>query len=61
MDKNGKGLDPKIGTALVGVVNFLGALIAIYPVKTFNRKPMFGGGHAVLCVIIALVGIFIYY
>ena len=61
MNKGGMTLSPKNGTILVGVVNFVGAIVSIYPVKTFRRKPLMVVGHAVVGVALFLVGIFEYY
>lgn len=55
------GLDPKIGTILVGVVNFISSITAILPVKTFNRKPLMVAGHGALSVILFLVGLCSYF
>lgn len=61
MNAKGQGLDPKIGTILVGVINFVGAFIAIFTVKTFKRKPLFAGGHAIVTINLTLIGLFAYF
>ena len=42
---------------LIGIVNFIGSLIAIYPVKTFNRKPLLVGGHLTLTLLLFSLGV----
>jgi hypothetical protein len=59
-DGTGQGINPRTGTMIIGVVNFLSALIAYVPVKLYGRRPLLVGGHGALAVFLSLVGYFAY-
>ena len=62
MDKNGGALlSPKSGSMLIGIINFVGTIIAIFPVRRFGRKTLVLIGHATIATLLILVGLFSYY
>jgi len=62
MDVDGKAfITPKQGTYLIGLTNYFGSLIAIYPVKTFTRRNLLIVGHIFIALAHFLVGMFAEY
>ena len=59
MSKNSSSaLSPRVGTYLVGIVNFVASFSAIFIVKAFKRKTLLVIGHLSMGVCHILVGIF---
>lgn len=54
-------MSPKIGTMLIGIVTFVSAFLALFPVRRFNRRPLFVGGHGLLGLLLSFVALFAYY
>jgi len=47
------------GTYIIGMANFVFALVAAIPLKYFGRKPMLIYGNFGMAISLALVGLFI--
>ena len=47
----GKGLNPRQGTYLTGLVNMIGAMLGIYTVKTFGRRTVLLSGHFAIALL----------
>ena len=58
MHNNGGGITPRMGTIMIGLAGFFGALIAIFPARYFGRKTLVCVGHCVMGVFLVLVGFF---
>ena len=59
MSKNSSSaLSPRVGTYLVGIVNFVTSFLSIFIVKVFKRKTLLIIGHILMGVCHILVGIF---
>ena len=59
MSKNSSSaLSPRVGTYIVGIVNFVASFSAIFIVKAFKRKTLLVIGHLSMGVCHILVGIF---
>ena len=59
MSKNSSSaLSPRVGTYLVGIVNFVASFLSIFIVKVFKRKTLLIIGHILMGVCHILVGIF---
>ena len=55
---NSSALSPRVGTYLVGIVNFVASFLSIFIVKVFKRKTLLIYGHFFIGVCHILVGIF---
>ncbi|CDW78529.1 sugar transporter family protein [Stylonychia lemnae] len=55
---SGSTLTPKSGSMLIAVINFLGTIAAIYPIKKFGRKTLVLAGHVIMGTFMILVGLF---
>ena len=53
-------LSPKSGSMLIGIINFVGTIFAIFPVRRFGRKTLVLAGHMAMGTFIILVGVFSY-
>ena len=49
---------PRTGTYMVGIINAIASLIAIYTIKKIGRRTLVIGGHFGIAIIHALVGYF---
>jgi hypothetical protein len=58
MNESGGGISPRMGTVLIGICNFVGSIIAIFPVRFFGRKTLVLAGHSVMGPFLILVGVF---
>jgi len=53
----GKGLDPRTGVYLIGVINMFASLASTRIVKMFGRKPLVIWGHAGIAMVHFAIGI----
>ena len=60
MEDSGSSLSPKIGTIIIGVLNFTFAGWSVVPVKHFKRRTLVLFGHLLMSVLMFLVGLFSY-
>ena len=44
----GGPITPRMGTYIIGVVNFIASSISIFTAKTFSRRALFIGGHLIM-------------
>lgn len=58
MNKTGTGISPRIGTILIGVCNFIGSILALYPSGKFGRKTLVLVGHFIMGPVLIMVGVF---
>jgi len=50
-------MNPTVGTMVIGIVNFVGALTAIVPLKFFGRKSILIAGHTIMTIALLLIGV----
>lgn len=60
MHEQGGGITPRLGTILIGLATFFGALVAIFPARIFGRKTLVCTGHCFMGVFLIAVGVFSY-
>ena len=60
MQKDGGAISPRIGTVLIGLATFLGALLAMFPARIFGRRTLVFTGHCLMSVFLISVGILSY-
>ena len=60
MYEQGGGITPRLGTVLIGLAGFFGALMAIFPARYFGRKTLVCAGHCAMGIFLILVGYFAY-
>ena len=58
MSTPGSKFSPRTGTYMIGIINAVSALIAIYVIKRVGRKTLVVFGHFTIAVIHSLVGYF---
>jgi len=51
-------MTPRQGTYLIGIVNFIGSVTAVAPIKLYGRKTCLIAGHASMGACLILIGIF---
>ncbi|CDW82078.1 sugar transporter family protein [Stylonychia lemnae] len=60
-NQGGSGtISPKLGSVLIGVVNFIGTVVAVIPLRYFGRKTLVLVGHLLMGTFMVLVGVFAY-
>lgn len=60
MQQDGGAISPRIGTVLIGLATFLGALFAMFPARFFGRRTLVLIGHCLMSVFLISVGILSY-
>jgi hypothetical protein len=60
MGEEGGGLSPRIGTVMIGLATFLGALMAMFPARYFGRRTLVFSGHCLMGVFLITVGVLSY-
>jgi hypothetical protein len=60
MHEEGGGISPRMGTIMIGLAGFFGALCAILTARSFGRKTLVCTGHCFMGVFLILVGVFSY-
>ena len=51
------GLSPRLGTILIGVVNFVGAVVSVIPISYFGRRPLMLVGHTGIAICHFIIGV----
>lgn len=51
-------ISPRVGTYLVGIVNFLSSLCALYLIKKLKRRTLLVPGHVLMGTCHVLIGVF---
>ena len=60
MYDEGGGITPRMGTIMIGLASFFGALCAIFPARYFGRKRLVFTGHCIMGFLLTMVGVFSY-
>ena len=60
MSQNGSALSPRVGTYMIGVINFLSSASSVWVAKNFTRRFLFIYGHFFMGVAHIMVGVFAY-
>lgn len=58
LNSDGGGIDPAVGTIIIGLVNFIGSATAVVPVSYLGRKTILLLGHLIMSISLILVGTF---
>ena len=61
MHESGGVITPRIGTVLIGLSTFLGALLAMFPARHFGRRTLVLTGHCLMSVFLISVGVLSFY
>lgn len=60
MHEQGGLITPRVGTVLIGLATFLGALLAMFPARFFGRRTLVLTGHCFMSVFLISVGVLSY-
>ncbi len=60
MHQEGGVITPRIGTVMIGLATFMGALMAMFPARYFGRRTLVLTGHCLMTVFLVTVGVLSY-
>ena len=55
----GGPITPRMGTYIIGIVNFIASSISIYSARTFSRRFLFISGHLIMGICHCMIAFFI--